>query len=1490
MMFRRAALIIPALVFAILVAATSASAQIIVTPAAPLDWTSANTTGGTTTYALDGTAPLGAGALSLTTIADNNSRANYSRPLGGVPIASVNQLSYRSKTNVGPAVAGPAYRIQVWLDGTPSTFANFVFEPYFADGLGDPAPLVPGTWQFWDVAANTFLWASANHTNAGGQPGCTTVNGAGGGPPWYSLAWIKTNCPNAVVVGHSVGIGSFNPSWNVFVDAVNFNGTTYDFEPTFTGSTTTEVISFADINNWLFYNDGAPASPGPAQPEGPDPTCGSFVTGPGTTPLGTGSAQVTVSGQRRCNLATYQFSGTPLAAIDTLAYSTYNPSAGNPGSPTRSGFLQFNVDFNNSDTWQRRLIHLPNDNGAVIQNTWQEWDGINGGAAQWRYSGATWPVGVGEPGTTPGTTPKSWSTILTTYPGVRMRVTDSFLGIRVGEPYVDGYTENIDAFKFGTTSGLQIFDFDPATTQTVTPAAVPTAFDNDYTRINNAVQAAPAGSTVMLSGVFNWTEPNAAASWARGSDGLTGTPATNNDNYTILPPANRNNVTITAASLGAATIQGPGDVATENLEGVFQYFNDGDNQNLTISNLQIYDFDLAIGMFNGAGGTDAYSGTRILNNHIRVAPDLTNTAAPADTNQNIGLHFSFGANQQISGNQIDLNGGVVNDALLTAAEVAMQSNTSGGAVYDGLQITNNIVRVLNAQASPAEAIRGIWENGHAHSSNIVVSGNQFINMAGGNDPATNSQVGFRITSHSSATTTVTYANNLVNGANQGFQFISGSNFTGNQAVRMTRNTITNNGTGVLVQSNGVANLKFNRIVGNTTAVNNLSGIVDAEYNWWGCNYGPGTGGAGCAGTPNGNLGTVDANPWLTLTTSASPTVIGLGDVSSVSSALNTQSSGPAPPPGFIPNGVGVAFAGILGTVSPTSATTSGGLAGTTFFTAAAFGAGGATTTVDAQTVTAAITITGSCVNASISTGITSLTGTTVNVPVDTADTTGRGILSTDFTLNYNPAVITTPVVSLGTVTPGRVLTVNNSTPGVLIISIFGTTPFTGAGTLANVQFNVVGLPGTSSPVSFPAFRFNEGSPCSTTSNGLVTVLSGTISGTVTYGNVIGAPAAPRFIPDVTLNAVGSVNVSTTTGPTVSAGTYTLSGMGSGAYTVTPSKVGGVAPLFGNTITSFDSSLIAQHVVSLITLNATQIQVGDVSGTSGLTSFDAALIARWVASLPSSGNTGTWIFNPTSRAYPNVNTDQTGQDYSALVMGDVSGNYSQTLSPPRPAPVDDPTALVARAGSVTAGAGSSVSIPLTVGDTTDRGVVAYQFELRFDPDVLELQTEPVDLAGSLSEGYIATVNATERGRIIVVVFGAQPLTGAGTLLSLRFNTIGAVDSTSRLEWGSFLFNEGEVPFRTVDGQLRVTAATEGVINGRVVSQFGEPIGRTRVIAVDTAGNRRTATTSSFGHFQFGELQVGETYVLRVDSKRYRFAPQSVSLTSGVAAEVQLIAQD
>jgi hypothetical protein len=206
-------------------------------------------------------------------------------------------------------------------------------------------------------------------------------------------------------------------------------------------------VSPSDMNGWLGYDDVADVQ---------DDSFLNFREGPGTPKPGTGSVEISVTGDERKNIATYQFKETPLAGITELKFTTFNPSDGNPGSANRSGYLHFNVDFAGDDSWQSRLVFVPQDNNIVLQDSWQEWDAIASGAANWRYSGAQWPA-TGES----GETMKTWSDILSQYPGVRIRATDSFLGVRVGEPYRDGYTENIGSFTFGTAAGTTIYDFEP---------------------------------------------------------------------------------------------------------------------------------------------------------------------------------------------------------------------------------------------------------------------------------------------------------------------------------------------------------------------------------------------------------------------------------------------------------------------------------------------------------------------------------------------------------------------------------------------------------------------------------------------------------------------------------------------------------------------------------------------------------------------------------------------------------------------------------------------------------------------------------------------------------------------------------------------------------------------------------------------------------------------------------------------------------------------
>lgn len=440
-----------------------------------------------------------------------------------------------------------------------------------------------------------------------------------------------------------------------------------------------------------------------------------------------------------------------------------------------------------------------------------------------------------------------------------------------------------------TNGGVVVVE---STTETST---TPTATDNDYTRINDVVQALGDGVVVDLVGTFDWTEANAAASWAAGSDG---NPATPDDNFGIVAPAGFDDVTIRATAVGDAIIQGPGDLPTETFEG-FLFLFGGTYQGWTIENLDIRGFDWSIGMFccSGPSVADQFDGVSILGNRIEVPTDLAPIGpAAADTFQNVAIHFAHGSNQTISGNEIIIPGDGISDSGIPAraASVGMQSNTSGGAIYDGLEISNNLIRITGEQNADPERIYGIWENAAGHNSNIEVTDNVFVNEHPDNDPAVNFQRGFRVTSHSSASTTVAYRRNRVEGANVAIHWI-GDGFPSEppatvEAVEIEQNQLLGNGTGVWVHSdngntNARANLHFNRIVGNTVGVRSDDSHVNAENNWWGCNEGPNM--ADCDTTssswtiPPAPADLLDADPWLIARTFLIPDTLLAGESTTV---------------------------------------------------------------------------------------------------------------------------------------------------------------------------------------------------------------------------------------------------------------------------------------------------------------------------------------------------------------------------------------------------------------------------------------------------------------------------------------------------------------------------------------------------------------------------------------------------------------------------------
>ena len=466
-----------------------------------------------------------------------------------------------------------------------------------------------------------------------------------------------------------------------------------------------------------------------------------------------------------------------------------------------------------------------------------------------------------------------------------------------------------------------------------------------------------------------------------------------------------------------------------------------------------------------------------------------------------------------------------------------------------------------------------------------------------------------------------------------------------------------------------------------------------------------------------------------------------------------------------------------------------------------------TVSIAGQTFT--INQAGAAINVSIPTGLTSLKNTTLTVPVNVGDTTGTGIISYDFRVTYDPALLTplaTPFDKTGTLSSGFEVNVNNSTPGTLIVSGFGSSSLSGMGALLNLKFNTVGDPPNCGALNFTSFQFNEGNPASTTTGGQACVIGGAISGRVTYAT------APQqtFVPNVTLTAVGSVNRNAVTNV---GGTYTLTGLSGGAYTVTPSKTGEV----NGAVSALDASLVAQNVIGLATLNSNQEASADVSGNGTITSFDAGLIAQYVVGLPNPGNTGTWKFTPVSRNYPNTNADQINQDYSAILMGDVTGSWTVPLQVPFAgesfaAELDESNSIAVGFGKAKANRSGELIVPVLVSDLSSKGVYSFEFELEYDAEALNLEqttdiTRLLEISGSLSGNFSFAVNPLERGKVKISAYGISALEGEGVLLNLKFKAAAKKSRSSELKWQNFRFNEGEQKTRLKDGTVTFNGKSE-----------------------------------------------------------------------------------
>jgi len=408
-----------------------------------------------------------------------------------------------------------------------------------------------------------------------------------------------------------------------------------------------------------------------------------------------------------------------------------------------------------------------------------------------------------------------------------------------------------------------------------------------------------------------------------------------------------------------------------------------------------------------------------------------------------------------------------------------------------------------------------------------------------------------------------------------------------------------------------------------------------------------------------------------------------------------------------------------------------------------------------------------------------------------------GFLAGDLSISFDSSVLTYIDAGPGTLNPSFIVMANETSPGNLNLGLFGLTPVTGSGSVLILQFNVVGNPGLSTNLAFESAILNDGNILASKTNGSVSVNNSfAISGTATYYN------QSRLVSGVEVDLNGSASFSTTT---VASGFYELNNVPSDDYTSSPSKTGEDLAA----ISSLDASFVLQHSIGTIILDTNQQVAADVNKVNGISSVDAALILQKsvsAISLPFPGAGEDWSFVPSTYNYQPLIVNQTGQDFIAVLLGDVTGNWN---SGTKKAASGDVTLTIPDLEG-TKGQFETVPVEATVASGQYFSV---DLQLSFDPTVIS-----VDSVSTQQNGITAYYESAP-GTVNISFASGVPITHHGTLLDVSFQLIGEAAEMSNIKIISARIDEGGVSASTTNGSLTISCTAAPVIIQNSFLYFG-----------------------------------------------------------------------
>jgi hypothetical protein len=248
------------------------------------------------------------------------------------------------------------------------------------------------------------------------------------------------------------------------------------------------------------------------------------------------------------------------------------------------------------------------------------------------------------------------------------------------------------------------------------------------------------------------------------------------------------------------------------------------------------------------------------------------------------------------------------------------------------------------------------------------------------------------------------------------------------------------------------------------------------------------------------------------------------------------------------------------------------------------------------------------------------------------------------------------------------------------------------------------------------------------------------------------------------------------------GFYQLQGLEvNGNYTLTPER-----SIFddwsAHLITTYQAALTLRNAVGLENFTSSQVKAADVDKDGKVTAYDAALIAQFAVGLSrrTDSHVGEWIFSPSFRSYYDMTTSYQNQNYTGILLGDVTGDWNQSYGQMKATIVQTITCL----DDIKTEPGKII-IPIKI--KGDQEVVSWQLHLKFDPDKLKFNLAKKDVAGS----KLQLLQNSGDGNLYLGMYGSEGIFSDESFAEIIFDVLETSNDKIELEIPYFQVNNNPV---------------------------------------------------------------------------------------------------